>query len=594
MKLCYDLRAGIAVHHAKVKPLKRGVLNMLKRLDKIRFRGQKRDDFLDLAESPNGSDNECSDDILLRTRPSLKSQDTEELGDPAGSGALNMAAAFQDFQRSESDRLNEVKGHLEIALLEKHFLQEELRKLREETNVEKMKEELERERGKRLDLELRMNEVLKSRSVMERKPPQGETLYLRAWRWLYDRLGVYIEDFRFVPEENTVEAEEPLSAKRLTENMRRLKRGARPVTNFMRNLSALSNWHSVYTSAISFIIYMNAAWHGWAIPMLLFLAILRLSLNYLIAKGWRIQWSIVPDITDPIEPSKDDLTVSEKFQLVLDVAQKAQNLFGKMADVLEKIKNLFMWVQPEITQKLYISLWVTFLSSCILPYKLVGFMIGLYAGIKFFIIDFLFKSCPKLRDKYDTPHIDWNNLPTDPQLKERTNATMSRRVRTRTYESTVPCGVNLDADSARIHSTKKGAFHEIFNVSENERPLPVCENGWRCCLINRDRKMPTDYIRNGMLYVTENYLCFESSSSKSASSKKNKVIKLADITDIQKYKVLSVLPGSGMGISIATPSTQKPLVFGAMIHRDEAFEAIFTQYMKITTTSRQPLGSPEL
>lgn len=28
----------------------------------------------------------------------------------------------------------------------------------------------------------------------------------------------------------------------------------------------------------------------------------------------------------------------------------------------------------------------------------------------------------------------------------------------------------------------------------------------------------------------------------------------------------------------------QPLVFGAMIHRDEAFEAIFTQYMKIVTT----------
>lgn len=33
--------------------------------------------------------------------------------------------------------------------------------------------------------------------------------------------------------------------------------------------------------------------------------------------------------------------------------------------------------------------------------------------------------------------------------------------------------------------------------------VSVCENGWRCCLINRDRKMPTDYIRNGVLYVTE-------------------------------------------------------------------------------------------
>ncbi|XP_047192278.1 GRAM domain-containing protein 4 isoform X3 [Scophthalmus maximus] len=443
MKLCYDLRAGVAVRHVKVKP-RCAVLTMLKRLDKIRFRGPRtRDDFPDLAESPPASDNECSDDV--QPKPKAVLRDTEELlRDPAGSGSPTMAAAIQEFQRSESDRLNEVKGHLEIALLEKHFLQEELRKLREETNVDSLRQELERERTKRLDLEQKMNEVLKSR--LEDSPPQPprkqqspsnngtadkqqkEVWSSRLQKWLYERFGVYIEDFRFQPEESTVETEEPLSAKRLTENMRRLKRGARPVTNFLRNLSALSNWHSVYTSAIAFIIYMNAAWHGWAIPMLLFLAILRLSLNYLIARGWRIQWSIVPEVSEPMEPPKEDLTVSEKFQLVLDVAQKAQNLFGKMSDVLEKIKNLFMWVQPESTRKLYICLWMAFITSCVLPYKLMGFMMGLYAGIKFFIIDFLFKSCPKLRDKYDTPHIVWNSLPTDPQLKERTNATMSRRL----------------------------------------------------------------------------------------------------------------------------------------------------------------------
>ncbi|KAM6962355.1 GRAM domain-containing protein 4 isoform 1-T1 [Tautogolabrus adspersus] len=605
MKLCYDLRAGIAVRHVKVKP-RCAVLTMLKRLDKIRFRGPKtRDDFSDLAESPPASDNECADDMQLKARSALR--DTE---DPAGSGSPTMAATIQDFQRSDVDRLNEVKGHLEIALLEKHFLQEELRKLREETNVDSLRNELERERSKRIDLEQKINEVLKTR--LEDSPPQpprkqqspsnngtAEKQLKEVWssrlqKWLHDRFGVYIEDFRFQPEESTVEAEEPLSGKRLTENMRRLKRGARPVTNFLRNLSALSNWHSVYTSAIAFIVYMNAAWHGWAIPMFLFLAILRLSLNYLIARGWRIQWSIVPDVSETVEPPKEDLTVSEKFQLVLDVAQKAQNLFGKMSDVLEKIKNLFMWVQPESTRKLYICLWIVFITSCVLPYKLMGFLMGLYAGIKFFIIDFLFKSCSKLRDKYDTPYIVWNNLPTDPQLKERTNATVSRRVQpvvSRSNLAAVPCGASREEETSRSHSTKKGAFHEIFNLQESERPLAVCENGWRCCLINRDRKMPTDYIRNGMLYVTENYLCFESSSSKSSSSKKNKVIKLVDITDIQKYKVLSVLPGSGMGISIATPSTQKPLVFGAMIHRDEAFEAIFTQYMKILTTTKPPAST---
>nr|XP_015812157.2 GRAM domain-containing protein 4 isoform X1 [Nothobranchius furzeri] len=608
MKLCYDLRAGVAVRHVKVKP-RCVALTMLKRLDKIRFRGPRtRDDFPDLGESPPASDSECNDEMQLKPRTALREME-DALRDPAGSGSPTMAAAIQDYQRSESEQLSEVKGHLEIALLEKHFLQEELRKLREETNVDLLRQELERERSKRMELEQKMNEALRTR--LEDSPPQPprkqqspsnhgtekqqkEVWSSRLQKWLYERFGDYIEDFRFQPEESTVEAEEPLSAKRLTENMRRLKRGARPVTNFLRNLSALSNWHSVYTSAIAFIIYMNAAWHGWAVPMFLFLAILRLSLNYLIARGWRIQWSIVPEVSEPMEPPKEDLTVSEKFQLVLDVAQKAQNLFGKMADVLEKIKNLFMWVQPESTRKLYIGMWVAFISSCVLPFKLVGFMMGVYAGIKFFIIDFLFKSCPKLRDKYDTPYIVWNSLPTDPQLKERTNATVSRRVQpvvSRGSLATIPSGMSREEETGRSHSTKKGAFHEIFSLSESERPLAVCENGWRCCLINRDRKMPTDYIRNGVLYVTENYLCFESSSSKSSSSKKNKVIKLVDITDIQKYKVLSVLPGSGMGISIATPSTQKPLVFGAMMHRDEAFEAIFTQYMKILTTSKPPAST---
>uniref|UniRef100_A0A8B9C9C2 GRAM domain-containing protein 4 n=1 Tax=Anser brachyrhynchus TaxID=132585 RepID=A0A8B9C9C2_9AVES len=599
MRVCSDFRAGDSNRHVKVKQ-KSAVLNMLKKLDKIRFRGHKRDEFLDLAESPNASDTECGDEILVKI-PRTSTRDNEELRDPAGPGTIIMASGVQDFNRTESDRLNEIKGHLEIALLEKHFLQEELRKLREETNAETLRQELEKERQRRLELEQKVNEVLKARAeevpaTQQAAKPQTQangtdkrshTVCSRLQKWFCDKFGEYVEDFRFQPEENTVETEEPLSARRLTENMRRLKRGAKPVTNFVKNLSALSDWYSIYTSAIAFIIYMNAVWHGWAIPMFLFLAILRLSLNYLIARGWRIQWSIVPEVSEPVEPPKEDLTVSEKFQLVLDVAQKAQNLFGKMADILEKIKNLFMWVQPEITQKLYIALWAAFIASCFLPYRIIGLAMGLYAGIKFFLIDFIFKRCPRLRAKYDTPYIIWTSLPTDPQLKERSNATVSRRLQTaasRSYVgSNAPTGINKDEDTSRFHTTKRGNFHEVFNLSENERPLAVCENGWRCCLINRDRKMPTDYIRNGILYVTENYLCFE--SSKSGSSKRNKVIKLTDITDIQKYKVLSVLPGSGMGIAVSTPSTQKPLVFGAMVHRDEAFETIFNQYVKITSAS---------
>lgn len=44
--------------------------------------------------------------------------------------------------------------------------------------------------------------------------PKKQTMCSRIHKWFYDRFGEYIEDFRFQPEENTVETEEPLSARR--------------------------------------------------------------------------------------------------------------------------------------------------------------------------------------------------------------------------------------------------------------------------------------------------------------------------------------------------------------------------------------------
>ncbi|XP_061628643.1 GRAM domain-containing protein 4-like isoform X2 [Phyllopteryx taeniolatus] len=540
---------------------------MRRRLDRIRNWSHRRDDIMELSESPNTSDVEYSEEVV--------------------SGSLS---ASQDEPKTD---LNEVKGHLEITLLEKHFLQEELKKLREEENgVEALRQELERERCRNIELEQKLNDIIDVRldelpsSDPKAPPPRdatttgNEDAYSRFQRWLYDHLGVDFDDFHTQPAEEAPAPDEPLSARRLTENMRRLKRGMRPITSFLRDLSALSSWYSVYTTAIAFTVYMYATWRGWTISMFLFLAVLRLSLNYLIARGWRIQWSIVPEVSEPVEPPREDLTVSEKFQLVLHVAQRAQNIFGRMADILEKTKNLFMWVEPQLTKKLYVALWVSFIASCLLPYKLLGFIIGVFVGIKFFIINFIFKSCPKLRQRYDTAHIVWTGLPTDLQRREQANPSPGRRA---------PGSGDDGGGGSRCYSTKRGAFHEVFNVPERERPLAVCENGWRCCLINRDKKTPADYIRNGVLYVTDNYLCFE--CSRSSSSKRDKVIKLLDITEMQKYKVLSMLPGFGMGISIATPFTQKPMVFGAMTNRDEVFDAISAQRSQVV--AMEMAASPE-
>ena len=37
--------------------------------------------------------------------------------------------------------------------------------------------------------------------------------------------------------------------------------------------------------------------------------------------------------------------------------------------------------------------------------------------------------------------------------------------------SSVPAGLSRDEDTGRLHGAKKGNFHEIFNLTENERPL---------------------------------------------------------------------------------------------------------------------------
>lgn len=72
---------GQVVGHALVEAGSTAA-TMLKRLDKIRFRGQRRDELLDLAESPNTSDTECNEEVVMKPRLSVR--DSEELREVEG------------------------------------------------------------------------------------------------------------------------------------------------------------------------------------------------------------------------------------------------------------------------------------------------------------------------------------------------------------------------------------------------------------------------------------------------------------------------------------------------------------------------------
>lgn len=66
--------------------------------------------------------------------------------------------------------------------------------------------------------------------------------------------------------------------------------------------------------------------------------------------------------------------------------------------------------------------------------------------------------------------------------------------------STAPCGVSREDDTGRSHSTKKGAFHEIFNLQESERPLA----GEGCHYI-----MNKNNTRDCIDVLCNSYICYD-------------------------------------------------------------------------------------
>lgn len=72
-----------------------------------------------------------------------------------------------------------------------------------------------------------------------------------------------------------------------------------------------------------------------------------------------------------------------------------------------------MWVQPESTRKLYICLWVTFITSCVMPYKLMGFMIGETHTQSLFVL----LTCSPHYIRKDANHLYIISSQTDKQMR---------------------------------------------------------------------------------------------------------------------------------------------------------------------------------
>lgn len=446
----------------------------------------------------------------------------------------------------------------------------------------------------------------------------------RVYEWLVSTFYEVMADFT---EESEVETQEdsegdPLTVKKLKENIKRFRNDAKPIVGTVKGVRRLLMWRSPSVTLIAFVVYMYSVWIGWLVPVVLFMMIFRLSLNYLTYRGWNINIVLLAEPEDE-DRNKDsetfkDLGMSDKFNLVVQVARQVQNILGKLADNLEKLKNLLMWRQPESTMQLYLTICVGFILSCVLPGKTLFTLIALYGGIKMFIIEYIFTRFPRMKRRHDSTYRIWKGLPTDSELeKQYQKAAIDRplfvnlednildqveipikpRVR---FSSVLPVRPDSEptasSEADQLHDDDKG-FCDLFTLPIAEHPLPGWRGGRRCTLINKDKSL-TAAFKHGKLYLTRSFLCFERSKT---TAMKNIVIPLSEITKVEKAKPYAWMPGGGMSIEVTVQDQDKPYMFGAILNRDECFDSIVAVGLKAgllwanefaTASSSSPVSSP--
>ncbi|KAG8186575.1 hypothetical protein JTE90_020870 [Oedothorax gibbosus] len=392
--------------------------------------------------------------------------------------------------------------------------------------------------------------------------PKGWLGWIR--NWLISHFIDLWMDFSetVVEDEDSAEDDpegDPLTVRKLKDNLMRFTNSTKPVSNTSDSFVSLLRWSSPGTTMLAFCVYMYTVYHGWLLPLFLFTILCQLTLNFVRS------WFVSPRITKKPDHEEGDMGVSDKFQLVLHVARKVQNQLGHMANCLEKIKNLMMWQQVEVTAHLYFVLSVGFISSCVFQAHQLFTVFGFYLGVKLFLIDYLFYRFPRVQQKHDTTARLWKSLPTDAQLERKHNrAELDKLI------------VSQCSGSSTSLSSENQNFCELFNLPPTETPVPVWHGGRRCTLINKDKSL-TAAFKNGRLYLTNSFLCFERSKS---ITPKNLVLALKNISKIEKAKPYPWIPGGGMAIEVTMISPEKTYIFGAILNRDETLESIMDAGMK--------------
>ncbi|XP_078340846.1 GRAM domain-containing protein 4-like [Crassostrea virginica] len=510
-------------------------------------------------------------------------------------------------------QLLQLQEQLESAMIEKEQMANKLKKYAEPA-FKKLQHELEAERRKNKDLQLMISSKRNSKSRLDSSSDSTSTSDLQ--RMGSDRRGSRKEDnkekswnfpnrimervLRSVYDITDDFSTEPIKDQEDLENDGKVNvaiimdiitlfmykiifntsgDAIKPYINTIKGIQDLLRWQNSAYTLIVFMVYMYAVWMGCAMQVFLLCLIFRHFICYLQIIGIHVKFNFFHHEEQTTSKKEEEsLGLSDKINLVVQIAKKVQDFLGKAADSFEKIESVLTWRHRPAARRVFLTLCGALVMSIVMDFNLLVILLGLNMGIKLFIVDYVYYKFPRVKRKYDSVYKLWQTLPNRAQWEKtqieshidnyvlpRANSASS----TEEEKEKSVFGSDKFENSMEAELTDEDKeFCQLFCLPLSEVPLSGWDGGRRCTLVNREKKVLGDF-KNGKLYLTKSFLCFE---RKRSPSKENLLIPLIEILAVNKAKPFKIMLGTGMAIEVILKG--KRFVFGGLLNRDDTFDKI--------------------
>ncbi|XP_033997476.1 multiple C2 and transmembrane domain-containing protein 2 isoform X1 [Trematomus bernacchii] len=197
---------------------------------------------------------------------------------------------------------------------------------------------------------------------------------------IYNKVRAGIKTFK--PEETKLmEENQKFSKKVLARNIYRVRNISTAVLYTLQYIKSCFQWESTQRSLIAFLIFLVTVWH-WELFMLPLFLLLLIGWHYFqISAGKASSNQDLVNMSMGDEEEEDEKEsgkkgLMDKIHMVQEVVLVVQNVLEEIANIGERIKNIFNWSVPFLSCMAFLMLFVTTALLYYIPFRYIVLIWG--------------------------------------------------------------------------------------------------------------------------------------------------------------------------------------------------------------------------